>query len=1490
MTKGENIFRRAAIAIFAILRAKFHDNGETTGMADQSKNGNEVADEMGSEFDSNENQCSREWNEKIFLFFLALLIMVAVVLTIITAGMAAPTILGVMAALKVFNRTSTEKDCSFHYNFPGLICADVEARVVGMAGEADDLTLTIAKPSLERQIITRITVTGFPGFIASLNSNLDAILAKKQKNNWKRFILHVLLDAWLRGIVRLPGRPKESINRNVVTVEEVLTALKTVPSGAGIEATTEIAVKTFADFVEKSYDDYMEKKSLINLIIDGAMEAASAVRVKVAKDVDNNEKNGTTQGEQLKSIVVANKSTHAVTLFILANWTKSHIFSLSIIIERGDSFLFQKEEAFRFELGARRDGRKLETFFQSKEWEKDTILRVSGRDQLEVEQEELPSMEKQICIRRQNMKEDVSASGNKNLYEILALNMKEVRKKPFEEQQHIIKKAYRSQLRRWHPDKNPENGDNAICREIIFAYEILKDPEARAAYNNVADYDRGWLSKARWRAVFNPECYSDAQKSQYRKRMGLLFLSVILTAGGVGLTFLTVGSAAPVVLGIIAASGALMGGGISSGLKTINRESIKNGCPLRTYVLSFIVGAVSGAALTTGVAGVAAFMGGAAKIVFKVAQSSLEDQISVRIATSAFRCFIKTITSKLDAIIAGGPKMTWKQFILHVLTDALLGGVAGVPGGLTENMIQDVVSAEEALAAFETFSSHVGDGVEKFTSLAAETFFEYVKKHYDDNGESTDIAILMQNAGKEAAKEVARRVEKKSNGSENMIQDVVSAEEALAAFETFSSDVGDGVEKFTSLATETFFEYVKKHYDDNGESTDIAILMQNAGKEAAKEVARRVEKKSNGSGKTTEMNGKSNKKSFEEDETNSSGENNDRNAATESIGVRELDNQKCSKKNGSSNGSEKTNQVTQSLPDGKHKLQYISDGVWFSKMIVDYEENGKKIPKAEVKGSGSLIWIPSNATNIEVGFQVMRGPGVWCDVKKYDFLNDCWVKPAQPHIFKYKKPVSCTYTLAGNLYCEKVVNITRDELDEKYDKIPEYKDLIDEINDETTEPGRHILQFICEGLWLVRMLVDYEENGVEKHYEVEDSKQSIEIPNSATNVKVRFQATRFLPGIWFDVNKYDRFKEVWIEPTQPHIFEYDQPVSRTYTLAGNALGHLAVIKMAGDCDDEISDIDDKTACTEENDSLNGSEKTNQVRQSISDGNNDEKNDGAEGGHLKSILIANKSPHAVTLYIFPSWTKRHFLLESFIVEGGENFLFHKETAFRFELTARRKKKKITIWGPMMWERDMVLRVSGDDGINLRNEDLLFKDKQIFLRRENMEEDEINYESTEQSNESISDGNNVEKNDGTEGELPIVATKTFADYVEEFESTDITILTQNAAKEAAKEVARRVAKKCNDSKMTKKQNEATNGFNEVAKDKEKTDTMNSTTGAAEEKETNSSGRNNDRNEKKTCNGGIGVREMDTQKHSDRNGDDEVSDIDDTDTECTEEDTKL
>ena len=84
---------------------------------------------------------------------------------------------------------------------------------------------------------------------------------------------------------------------------------------------------------------------------------------------------------------------------------------------------------------------------------------------------------------------------------------------------------------------------------------------------------------------------------------------------------------------------------------------------------------------------------------------------------------------------------------------------------------------------------------------------------------------------------------------------------------------------------------------------------------------------------------------------------------------------------------------------------------------------------------------------------------------------------------------------------------------------------------------------------------------------VEGSGSMVEIPDHARNIKVRFQNQRFI-GTWRDVKKYDRRKKCWCEPTEPHVFTFSEPVTRTFTLDGS-LYYAAVIKVTNELDEEL---------------------------------------------------------------------------------------------------------------------------------------------------------------------------------------------------------------------------------------------------------------------------------------------------------------------------------
>jgi uncharacterized membrane protein YkvA (DUF1232 family) len=59
--------------------------------------------------------------------------------------------------------------------------------------------------------------------------------------------------------------------------------------------------------------------------------------------------------------------------------------------------------------------------------------------------------------------------------------------------QKEIKQAYRTKLKEWHPDKNPDRKEEAeeITKTLNVAYDILSDPEGRKNYDRILRFSKG---------------------------------------------------------------------------------------------------------------------------------------------------------------------------------------------------------------------------------------------------------------------------------------------------------------------------------------------------------------------------------------------------------------------------------------------------------------------------------------------------------------------------------------------------------------------------------------------------------------------------------------------------------------------------------------------------------------------------------------------------------------------------------------------------------------------------------------------------------------------------------------------------------------------------------------------------------------------------------------------------------------------------------------
>ena len=856
--------------------------------------------------------------------------------------------------------------------------------------------------------------------------------------------------------------------------------------------------------------------------------------------------------EDYKSLLIRNDSSDAIlTLYVYPHWC-CWISKESKIIYPRDKYLYRSKKRFQFEVVARFDDRKdkkseddSQTVKKDKEdkqdkpkkkkqvlrevqqWKEDKLLKITGflgSESLDVVEGDLTHYpeDKQICLRRlQRDKELKFTSGERNLYEILGLDMAKVRKMSKEEQKQVIRRGYHKQIRLWHPDNN-DRGDEEITKEIILAYKVLEDEALRARYNNQADYDGGWLSWSRYKAIFKPECVNEEQKKAYRKRMCMFAASVAMTAIGIGLTVCTAGLAAPALVAVGAVfGGGFIGGGFQSLQHTLNQRAIADECLVKEWLMKAGIGFVGGAATGGAAAGFTAAITGLGGAALESAAITAGQYIGVGAATGATGGVAASIASDAGRKFVDGEQITWKQAAGHAVVSGVIGAATGMAGGaVTKAIVAGQASAASAnlegeiaeQVAIVTGARRVGNVLAKTiprmltengTEVVMGTVSRFAEERLDDSVENRSPGEHMRDGIKNLATNtvtgsvrectaagvshglnearvhqkskmelqnppsteainktdevtsherrgrIRLKMDKENNEHLHKLKDGVCSAKYQPIFNENTSQLTRELKKKRDLPKEKKEEsnchrtgkwpagYQPLHNElKNPPSTEaINKVDEVTSHKRCSRIRLKIDKENNEhlhklkygvcpakyqpifnehtSQLTREFKRKLGLPKEKKEESNC------HRTGKWPAGYQPLHNEETS---------------SQSLPidlsdyreeEANGNVKYMSEGAWFSKMVVSYVLNKNEKIVKEVLGSGSSVDIPSVARDIEVKFQVQRP--FWGDICKYDRFGGFWCKPYQPHVFCYDSPpIHRTFTISGGLWYEAVMRVSNE--------------------------------------------------------------------------------------------------------------------------------------------------------------------------------------------------------------------------------------------------------------------------------------------------------------------------------------------------------------------------------------------------------------------------------------------------------------------------------
>ena len=702
--------------------------------------------------------------------------------------------------------------------------------------------------------------------------------------------------------------------------------------------------------------------------------------------------------DQYKSVLIVNDTNDdQITLYIYPWWDViCWVSSMSKIIMPNKKYLHRCKKDFQFKLVAINidtiGKRRKRTLRETAEWQRDVLFKITNStadssSPYNVDEGDLANypQEKRICLRMlQRDKEMKSTAGGRNYYEVLGLDMDNVRKMPKDEQDEILRKAWKRGCLRWHPDKN--GGYDEVYLEIDAAYTLLKDHADRAHYNNMVDYDSGWFSRKRYRALFIPTCVTDEQRKARNKRWFAMGLSVVLLLGGIALTAGTAGLALPAAV----ACGAVFGGGLTgAGLQslqhTVKRSTVDKGVSEKDWLLKASIGFLGGAVTGGTAVGMTAAVTGIGAAALESAAVTAGQYIGIGAGTGAVGGVVSSLASDAGRKFVDGADVSWKQVLGHALTSGAIGAVVGVAGGAVTHGVVGAQTRSAAAANLE------GEIAEQLVTLAGGRRLGNVL--------SRNLSRMVTEAGLEATLGTPMQlVEERMN---DLVENQGFGDHAVKGLKDLGFNLGQGavLECGGAIADHASNEWkVRSKLKEEPKSKNVTNEKTSEVESTRRGRIRSDLSKKNNEHRVQCQNVKSSAKytPLENEEPSIP----EPSAGTSAVTQEEPDNNE---------------------PDNSGRVKYISEGFWSSKMVVSYTLSGNEVTQ-EVQGSGKAINIPAQATSITVKFQVLR-PG-WWDISKYDRSQKRWCKPYEPHVFHYAKPPIRTFTIYGNLWWEAVMRVS----------------------------------------------------------------------------------------------------------------------------------------------------------------------------------------------------------------------------------------------------------------------------------------------------------------------------------------------------------------------------------------------------------------------------------------------------------------------------------